>query len=214
MTILHTPAPVAKTTTLTIEGRACRVSEIDPGESWDTWDDSTDTPWGLGPEADPIEPALTMGDREFSSWAADQAEPALANPDLFQDAPAGYRWKALTPRAAVLVSTALDRIEPRQAEGRPTAWVGFAPTIEEDAERMGWELGRAGENAAAPKGWDFGRLVAFYRGWLAGNTARVDAEREELEGWIDSIEDQDWAAMYPDLDPLHPIERIEAGHLV
>lgn len=29
----------------------------DPGDSWDTWDDDLDTPWELGPEADPIEPA-------------------------------------------------------------------------------------------------------------------------------------------------------------
>ena len=126
---------------------------------------------------------------------------------------AAWLARAETPAGGLPVAgpaaTAMDAAEFRAWKREPGA--RFVPTDEDDADRLGFELGREGESASAPAGWDFPRLVAFYTGWLAGDSARVEAERDEQEGWHDSPNEPDWGAMYPDHDPLHPIERAEVG---
>jgi hypothetical protein len=57
----------------------------------------------------------------------------------------------------------------------PTRSAQFIPTPEQDAERLGYDLASSGEEASPPAGWEFPRLVAFYRGWLGGKAA-LEAE--------------------------------------
>jgi hypothetical protein len=54
----------------------------------------------------------------------------------------------------------------------------------EDAERLGYELGNAGEDARPSEGLTFPELVAFFGGWLAGR-AELEAEHN---AWLDEME--------------------------
>jgi hypothetical protein len=92
-------------------------------------------------------------------------------------------------------------------EARPTYLPRFAPTLDDDAERLGYDLGREGEPARAPKGWGFGRLVCFYGGFLAG---QADLESEVMAdlAWI---EERKAHAFADPIDRIHPAELIEFG---
>jgi hypothetical protein len=67
---------------------------------------------------------------------------------------------------------------------RPTRLGRFLPSLEEDAERLGFELGNAGKEARPTEGRSFAELVAFYGGFLAGR-AELEAE---YEAWLASVE--------------------------
>lgn len=80
-------------------------------------------------------------------------------------------------------------------EGSPVAFepptprrVGnFGPTLEEDAERLGYEHGNLGENASPPTEWSASRKEAFHKGLEAG---RIDLEQDTLEyhAWLDELD--------------------------
>lgn len=87
---------------------------------------------------------------------------------------------------------------PDPDEARPD-WRGdhYEPTAEENARRVGFELGLADEPARPSRGMSIRVQDAWYNGWLAGNLARVEAERQELNDWYDSLERPDMDAMAP-----------------
>ena len=54
---MRLPNTPAKVQAPVVEPAPAVEPESEGGDSWDNWDDKTDTPWQLGPNAEPIEPA-------------------------------------------------------------------------------------------------------------------------------------------------------------
>jgi hypothetical protein len=83
-----------------------------------------------------------------------------------------------------VVDDHVEVAQPATVDLRPARLPRFEPTPEMEMERLGYELGNAGENARAPEGRSFAELVAFYSGFLQG---RADLEAE-YNAWLESVE--------------------------
>jgi len=114
---------------------------------------------------------------------------------------------------------------PDPEETGPTSWTEFELTPEQDAWRLGFALVMDGEDPEAPAGMPLGCMVEFCGGALvarqelavaaawreADEANRADPEflaREERHMAL--CADLDWDSMFPDYDPHHPAERVEA----
>jgi hypothetical protein len=91
----------------------------------------------------------------------------------------------------------------------------FAPSRDDDAARLGFELTIAGEHPAPPRGWDFGRLLAFYDGVYSAWVRQAREEREAIErdmdyeDWLDSLPDFE-PESFAEYDAYHDSEIVEA----
>jgi hypothetical protein len=187
--ILPTPAPAP------VVVEAAPVVEpapavVEPAKNpRDDWDASSDEfTWELGPEPVEVEASIATVDPEGRTIGATLE----ANGDLV------VTWSAPAPAPAPVEAV---------SETRASYLPGFAPTLEQDAERLGYQLGVEGEPARAPKGWDFPRLVAFYGGFLAGQAA-LEAE---ILADLDWIEERNAYAFSEPMDRLDPSELAEFG---
>jgi hypothetical protein len=117
----------------------------------------------------------------------------------------GLRIPALAKVEPVVVAPVVEvKLAPTPRPAR------FVPTQEMEAEVLGYELGFTGEDAQPPAGWDFGCLVAFYEGFLAGKAA-LEAEYNE---WLDALaaeHDRMEEAFGGPEDTWHEAELAEAG---
>jgi len=120
--------------------------------------------------------------------------------------PAPAKVEPVVVAPVVAAPAPLVELKPAPAS-RPAR---FVPTPEMEAEALGYELAFAGEDAQAPAGWDFDRLVAFYNGFLSGKAAlevEYDAWLDEVAAEHNRMED----AFGSPEDTWHEAELAEAG---
>jgi hypothetical protein len=144
-------------------------------------------PFAVGKPPRPRAPkgGVTIGARFYraGSYLPATAEPA--SPAQVPTANPRDGWPAWTGEDRWTIATDDDAAE----DGPRPEPATFAPSVDEEANAMGYGLVMAGEDPVPPRGWAYSRLVAFFDGVMAAWTKlehdRID--REEYHAWLDSL---------------------------
>ena len=162
------------------------VEPSNPRESWPDWTDE-DCCWTAVEE-----PASDLDLTSFAVQPTVDPEGRTIEASLDHNGELTVAWTKHAPEAPV---------PPAPRVKKPTG-----PTVLEEAEAIGFDLGYSGENPIGPREWSALRLSAFYRG-VADGQARLHQEAFDDMAELDSMRE---AAFADPMDGIHPCELIEA----